>query len=121
MLESKILLEGLIIRGPVQWQILKPATGVIRPPFSSNHFHRSNERGGTDVDSIRGAVTSPTNHTVHRYRPQRSCGKVIFLLHLSVILFTVEGGGLPKCMLGYTLPGSTHTPLSADTEHSRFH
>ena len=39
------------------------------------------------------------------YRPQRSCGKVMFL-HLSVILFT--GGCLPQCMLG-------NTPLRADT------
>ena len=35
------------------------------------------------------------------YRPQRSCGKVMFL-HLSVILST--GGCLPQCMLGYTPP-----------------
>ena len=33
------------------------------------------------------------------YRPQQSCGNVLFL-HLSVILFTA--GCLPQCMLGYT-------------------
>ena len=38
---------------------------------------------------------------VFDYRPQRSCGKVMFL-HLSVILFT--GGCLPQCMLRYTHP-----------------
>ena len=44
------------------------------------------------------------------YRPQRSCGKVMFL-HLSVILFT--GVCLPQCMLGY-IPRAG-TPPWADT------
>ena len=38
------------------------------------------------------------------YRPQRSCGKVMFL-HLSVILF--RGGCLPQYMLGYTPQADT--------------
>ena len=45
------------------------------------------------------------------YRPQRSCGKLMFL-HLSIIL---SGGGcLPPCMLGYT-PSWVDTPLLAET------
>ena len=36
----------------------------------------------------------------HFCRPQRSCGKVMFL-HLSVILFMEGRGCLPQCMLGY--------------------
>ena len=39
-------------------------------------------------------------------RPQRSCGKVMFL-HLSVILFMEGRGCLPQCMLGYIPTGQT--------------
>ena len=48
----------------------------------------------------------------HYYLPQTKFGKVMFL-HLSVILFM--GGGLPRCMLGYT--PQEQTPLGADTPH----
>ena len=47
----------------------------------------------------------------HLYRPQRSCGKVIF--SQASVSHSVHGGCLPQCMLGYTpkqtlpLPGST--------------
>ena len=60
---------------------------------------------------------SQSRALTYYYRPQRSCGKVMFL-HLSVILSM--GGCLPQCMLGYTPqqtpPGqtpprqTTHTP-----------
>ena len=49
------------------------------------------------------------NHLLHHYRPQRSCGKVMFL-HLSVILFT---GGVSQHALGQTQPWApprTDTP-----------
>ena len=52
------------------------------------------------------------------YRPQRSCGKVMFL-HLSVILFTE--GCLTQCMLGYTpsLPSACWGNPQADTPLGR--
>ena len=45
-------------------------------------------------------------------------GKVIFS-HLSVILFTVDEGGLPQGMLGFAPPRSRHPTLGADTPWSR--
>ena len=59
-----------------------------------------------------GNSDHPTRSTFHFYRPQRSCGKVMFL-HLSVILFT--GGGVwydtPWADTpGKTPPGQTHPP-----------
>ena len=51
-----------------------------------------------------GQTCSP--YHLHFYRPQRSCGKVMFL-HLSVILFT--GGG------GVCRTPSRQTPSQADT------
>ena len=58
------------------------------------------------------------------YRPQRSCGKVMFL-HLSVILST-GGGCLPQCMLGYTPWADTpispgQTPPAAGTHPTEMH
>ena len=46
----------------------------------------------------------------HCYRPQRSCGKVIF--SEACVKNSVHGGGgcLPQCMLGYTDPPSRHPP-----------
>ena len=43
----------------------------------------------------------------HLYRPQRSCGKVIF--SQASVSHSVHGGCLPQCMLGYTPPGK-HSP-----------
>ena len=69
-------------------------------------------------------VSSDRNHNIDEwwvyYRPQRSCGKVMFL-HVSVILST--GGGYLPLVLGGCLslvPGETHplpgqTPPWADT------
>ena len=37
-------------------------------------------------------IRHPAGSSVNFYRPQHSCGKVLFL-HLSVILFTGGGGG----------------------------
>ena len=48
-----------------------------------------------------------------KYRPQRSCGKVMFL-HVSVILFT---GGVWQA----DTPGSTHTHPMADRDPSPTH
>ena len=46
------------------------------------------------------------------YRPQRSCGKVIF--SQACVKNSVHGGCLPQCMLGYThtqtTPGQTPPP-----------
>ena len=53
---------------------------------------------------------SQSRALTYYYRPQRSCGKVMFL-HLSVIL-SMGGGCLPQCMLGYTPPAN---PSWADT------
>ena len=58
----------------------------------------------------------------HCYRPQRSCGKVMFL-HLSVS-HSVYRGCLPHWMLGYT-PPPAGTPLDryipwADTHPGRY-
>ena len=47
------------------------------------------------------------------YRPQRSCGKVMFL-HLSAILFT-WGVCIRACTMEDTRPGQTPPPPWADT------
>ena len=62
-------------------------------------------------------VKRPINFSTHYcdtyYRPQRSCGKVMFL-HLSVILSTGGGGCIPACTWA-TTPLGRHPPPQADT------
>ena len=59
-----------------------------------------------------GFVTVFDSRTFHFYRPQQSCGKVIF--SQASVSHSVHGGWcLPQCMLGYTPWADTplkHTP-----------
>ena len=59
------------------------------------------------LDRMIFVVGGFNGETVYIYRPQRSCGKVIF--SQACVKNSVLGGCLPQCMLGYTPPGR-HTP-----------
>ena len=76
----------------------------------------SDETGYTEsTDRSQWCPTSPKTvffYTTNIYRPERSCGKVMFL-HLSVILFT--GGCLADTPLGRHAPLQADTPCWADT------
>ena len=67
----------------------------------------------TRADPMR-ARDVPRSNFFH-YRPQRSCGKVMFL-HVSVTLFT---GGLTHCMLGYTPRDQMQAPPWSRSPRSR--
>ena len=69
------------------------------------------------VSLLASKVVFPGNSLLykHNYRPQLSCGKIMFL-HLSVILSTGGGvyaqGGVSQHSLGQAPPGR-HTPVQA--------
>ena len=72
----------------------------LRPQMYCNPF------SDAALVTVQPSEYSPVSDlSVHFYRPQRSCGKVMFL-HLSVILFT--GGG---CLADSPPPGQSPAPL----------